>query len=608
MPRTGGESDKLGNRYEGLWTLAQLLDLANGRSEGITIEPLGDHARGVEFIVRHATGVREFHSVKRQRSGGDWSLAALAKADANTGRSVLLDLLEKVASNVLHSACFISATGANDAQEIAHRLTGRRDASEFRQHIATSDRLCRNFEKYVLSLPILSNDWDLAFDLLKRLRIVVIDEGTLRNQVDQRIADLIYRPDSREFSAADVRGLLLEFVLEHLGTEILPGSVWSFLSSSGYHRRDWISTGGIPQIIQQHNAQYLRIIASELINGMVIDYATDLKSPDSDEWLHRERSQSRDFAEDAHVYGYNSVRGTAANAIKHLLFDDYSRSDLLLPVLAHMVHDPSLAVRTCVSDALLPVLNHDSDHAVNLFLELCKGADSIFGAPPLRNFVWYASGHHYSALRDVLQDALNSATPSSVAAAAQQTCLAAFSADIAQPDAARVRSGTEQMRLAAASVYAHNVAESAVRAECESHLKAFFNDESEEVRARAADCFHQIAPSDLANYVDLIRFYVESRAYPSPHDDLLRQLERSSVQLPDVVLRLTERFIEVSGRDASNISTAAAGDASSVSKLIVRLYTQSTDEAVRTRCLDLIDEMERLAFYGIDEQLKEHDR
>ena len=52
------------------------------------------------------------------------------------------------------------------------------------------------------------------------LRNVLIDEATLTRQVEQHIAYLVYRPDLREFSEAEVRVLLGDFILDSLGIEI----------------------------------------------------------------------------------------------------------------------------------------------------------------------------------------------------------------------------------------------------------------------------------------------------------------------------------------------------------------------------------------------------
>ena len=337
-------------------------------------------------------------------------------------------------------------------------------------------------------------------------------------------------------------------------------------------------------------------------------YATDDPDPASDDWIRNHASGQRDFGDEAYQYGYNTVRGHAATAIETLLFADYSRSAILLPLIRKMVRDPSLAVRTCAVDALLPVLNHDRNEAVQLFLQAAQDADEVFACHPFESFIRYSTSTHYAELRPLLQSALQSASDSNITVTARQVSLAAFHDEAAEIDAQAVRTGNELMRCAAAEVYSHNFGHATVRAICEQHLLRLFADDSAKVRAAAADCFLHLDDEDFNQYVQIIQAYIDSPAFPSEHDDLLRRLGDSQWQLPEVTIRLAERFVTALGAEAGDVSTAAASDASTVSKLVVRLYAQSTDESIRSKCLDLIDEMERLAFFGIDSQLAEHDR
>ena len=113
---------------------------------------------------------------------------------------------------------------------------------------------------------------------------------------------------------------------------------------------------------------------------------------------------------------------------------------------------------------------------------------------------------------------------------------------------------------------------------------------------------------DIGRYPGLIRVYIESQAFPSPHDDLLRQLTASTWQLPDVVLQIAERFIQSGGGKASDMQCAESADGSEVAKLVVRLYAQTSDDAVKDKCLNHIDQMEFNGFYGIDQELNRVDR
>ncbi len=94
-PRAGGEADKFGNRYEGAWTVRQVLDVLRDRANRITVEATGEDGTGVEFILRRPSGVEEAHQVKRQRGrANSWTLRSLeaegvleaADAQAAAGR------------------------------------------------------------------------------------------------------------------------------------------------------------------------------------------------------------------------------------------------------------------------------------------------------------------------------------------------------------------------------------------------------------------------------------------------------------------------------------------------------------------------------------------
>ena len=78
MPLPGGPTDKFGNRYEGRWTVACMVDILDDRADAIRIEPPGIEGEGVEFWLRKGS-VYEYHQVKRQHSAsGRWTLADLA--------------------------------------------------------------------------------------------------------------------------------------------------------------------------------------------------------------------------------------------------------------------------------------------------------------------------------------------------------------------------------------------------------------------------------------------------------------------------------------------------------------------------------------------------
>ena len=93
MPRSGGEADKFGNRYESLWTVDAALDLIDGEYRDLTVEAVGDEAAGIEFVRTIQAGDLEYHSVKRQTSREHWTLAQLKSKD------ILKDLIAKTGTD-----------------------------------------------------------------------------------------------------------------------------------------------------------------------------------------------------------------------------------------------------------------------------------------------------------------------------------------------------------------------------------------------------------------------------------------------------------------------------------------------------------------------------
>ncbi len=103
MPRPGGEADKLGNRYEGLWTVDAALDLIDGEYIDLTVEAVGDEAAGVEFVRTTRSGASEYHSIKRQHARGNWTIALLDSED------ILSDLLAKTGTD----SCAVFSSGTS---------------------------------------------------------------------------------------------------------------------------------------------------------------------------------------------------------------------------------------------------------------------------------------------------------------------------------------------------------------------------------------------------------------------------------------------------------------------------------------------------------------
>ena len=150
MPRPGGEADKFGNRYESLWVVDATLDLIEGEYVDLVLEAVGDEAAGVEFFRTNPSGIREYHSIKRQQTEGNWTISRLTQGEQSTGKSVLGDLVRKIQEGAV--GVFSSGTSADELRELCERVLASESLEEFQERIKGNGRLSGRFLSNIDSL------------------------------------------------------------------------------------------------------------------------------------------------------------------------------------------------------------------------------------------------------------------------------------------------------------------------------------------------------------------------------------------------------------------------------------------------------------------------
>jgi hypothetical protein len=180
--RPGGESDKLANRYEVLWTTYQLMDVVRGEALSLTPEPIEDGI-GVEFQKVLLNGGRESHSVKVSTTINGWTLSTLTRKRTNN-RSFLGDLFEKTMASTSNNACFASPIGASSLQTLCEEAPRAANPAVFRRYTEVLPALLRaEFRSKVL--PICNGELEVAWDQLRRIRVSTFPEFDLRKALER---------------------------------------------------------------------------------------------------------------------------------------------------------------------------------------------------------------------------------------------------------------------------------------------------------------------------------------------------------------------------------------------------------------------------------------
>ena len=267
MPRPGGEADKIGNDFEAVWTVNAVLDVFQGEFSKLTVEPLGEESHGIEFYMVSNDGLRQFHSVKRQKSGGDWSITNLCRPAGASGRSIIADLFHKSESDPTVTTCFVSSTGANELRELSERARAATDSHEFRR--ALPAELLIKFDNKIR--PTCKSGAGRSYAFLRNLEVILHSHEHLVRNVERRIDTLFYRHDRGLLDPGDVRRAIYDFVLHRLGIQLDAAQVRDHLQTLGIGFRDWKTDPTISTTVQKINARYRNSTEVELINSTQID-------------------------------------------------------------------------------------------------------------------------------------------------------------------------------------------------------------------------------------------------------------------------------------------------------------------------------------------------
>ena len=348
--------------------------------------------------------------------------------------------------------------------------------------------------------------------------------------------------------------------------------------------------------------QNIPVAAMELVAW----YATD--DPDPSQELWREVGPHGQRFGNILDHAINTVRGRAAGAMARIISADRSRIDYFLPAMEKMVRDPSVAVRSCVAEVLLAVLGHEEVLAIKLFQELCDMEEALLKAPFVERFLFFATRNNFLAMLPILERMVQSQDPDVATAGTRQVCLASLDHEETIQLAKICSAGTESQKIGAAQVMAANVKAATYRTSCENLLATLFEDPSPEARSEASRCFLQFGESQLGEYDNLVTKFVHSQAFNDNSNYLFMALEKTTVKLPEATIAACEKFIDIAGLAAADISTSHSADAQHVIQLVFRLYQQSTAGARREDCLNLIDRLMQNGTYGVESALENFER
>lgn len=348
-----------------------------------------------------------------------------------------------------------------------------------------------------------------------------------------------------------------------------------------------------------HNDQSLTMALRQHLAGdvpddiieLVLDRALHATDPAEDAWSRLAPSGQPYFNGDIATNGMNCARGQAALILGDLLTRDADghRTQLVARSLSELADDPSVAVRSSVAHVVAASFRHAADEALAAFERLIATDDRLLATSNVINLMLYLGTGREALVEPVIQRMLASPYERVQQWGGFLAARAGLEFGHGHLLAAACESAAAPIRLGAADWCARSLPYTSNAATAAAALQEFLTDEDEEVRKTAVHVVAELRNHPLQQFQELLAVLVASSSFTEALPQLLYTLQAAPDRIDEIVLQCTQRFIDIYGKQAGDISTSAAGDAQLITQLTLRAYAQASGREVRSQILNLID-------------------
>jgi hypothetical protein len=287
--------------------------------------------------------------------------------------------------------------------------------------------------------------------------------------------------------------------------------------------------------------------------------------------------------------GLNCVRGSATDAIAHLLWRQPGRLEEVVEAVRRLVHDQHLGVRTQAIAICSAIAQVDDRMAFELFSAICEHSDDrILKSHHAVDMLSTSWDLHPQAIRLIAERMIVSGDDEVASLGAELATYCSYRGGTLNDLARACLEGEPRLRAGAAKALGTVVLGDGPGAERAAHdLSRHFDAEEEAVRESAAEFFTREGALELEAAPRLVELVLESRARDLVRVELPHRLEYVNRRLKDfreILVKIAQSYLTDPGD-----RTFLAG-AISLSKLLLTLYDESEDDReTRELCLDAWD-------------------
>ena len=306
-----------------------------------------------------------------------------------------------------------------------------------------------------------------------------------------------------------------------------------------------------------------------------------------EEYLFDTTNDPHDDLVDPHSGYIHSVRGDAFETLMRDL--DWQGTDTakrhMWELIEFLARDPLTMLRVGAIEQLLYRLHEDRDRAVALFNRIMKGHPKLLQSHFAQEFLYYGSLSHVAEMLPYMRQLLTFDHEQSQQRGAELVCLAAFSPTIPRDDTTHVTlealatdllTGRVTWRRGAARVYARN--------QMLEQLLPFFHDEDSSVRTASSAFLSELRYEHADQVTTSVRAFAGSLSLYTAMHAFTEYLWKYSIGDTEWTLVVLEDIVQNPHSPGRHFY-----DGSELVKLTLRIYTESIDETIRARVMNLFD-------------------
>lgn len=139
-------------------------------------------------------------------------------------------------------------------------------------------------------------------------------------------------------------------------------------------------------------------------------------------------------------------------------------------------------------------------------------------------------------------------------------------------------------------------------------LLTLCDDPDDDVAKRAGTALRKVPGTEHPNVRVLLAAAPDSRAFALNPEPAISAAKNLQEEYPSLVLDIAERFFELHGLEAGDLTKASAAHAHALSEIVTDIYVHDPHASIASRALDVIDTMVLNRSLGVEERLGSLDR